>query len=59
VGVETVSSPQKGGNWEDRKYLGKLRKSFVGLLTNAILFSRIPQEKVFQQPRLSPTIEKY
>jgi hypothetical protein len=46
VGVEKASPPQKGGNWDDRKCLGKLKKSFVGL-PNAILFSRIPQEKIF------------
>jgi hypothetical protein len=35
----------------DRKCLGKLQKSFIGH-PDAILFSRISREGVFQQPRL-------
>jgi len=53
-GVEKVRFPQNIENLEDRKYLGKSRTSFVEH-PDAILFSRISHEGVFQQPRdLSP-----
>jgi hypothetical protein len=52
---------KKGGNWEDRKCLGKMRRSFVGPLINAISFSRIPEEKVFNShafPQLSISTDR-
>jgi hypothetical protein len=42
---------QNSRNLGDRKCLGKLRKSFVGL-PDAILSLRILRERVFQHPRL-------
>src|SRR5207247_961171 len=51
VGVEKVHFPQNSENLGDRKCLGKSRKSFVGH-PDAILFLRISQKGVFQQPRL-------
>jgi len=48
VGAEKIHLPQNSQNLGDRKCLGKLRKSFVGL-PDAILFLRILQERVFQQ----------
>src|SRR5208282_5387533 len=50
----SVSAPNKQ-NLGDRKCLGDLRKSLVGL-PDAISFLRISREGVFQQPRLSTTI---
>jgi hypothetical protein len=41
------SIPQNGKKMVDRKYLGKLRKSFVGH-ADAMLFLRISREGVFQ-----------
>jgi hypothetical protein len=52
--VEKVHFPQNSQILGDRKYLGKLRKSFVGL-PDAILFLRISRERVFQHPRLFTT----
>jgi len=49
VGVERVYFPQNNEKLGDRKCLGKSRKSFVGH-PNAILFWRISQLGVFQQP---------
>jgi hypothetical protein len=48
-GVEKVHFPPNSGNLGDRKYLGKLRKSFVGH-PDAILFLRISRERVFSTP---------
>src|SRR2546430_16283232 len=50
VGVEKVHFPQNSENLGDRKCLGKSRKSFVGH-PDAILFLRISQKGVFQQPQ--------
>jgi hypothetical protein len=57
VGVEKVHFSQNNEDLGDRKCLGKPRESFV-VHPNAILFSRILQEGIFQQPRLfSSTIQ--
>jgi hypothetical protein len=50
VGVEKVHFSQNNEDLGNRKCLGKPRKSFVGH-PNAILFSRISREGVFQQPQ--------
>src|SRR5208282_4000089 len=50
----SVSAPNKQ-NLGDRKCLGDLRKSLVGL-PDAISFLRISREGVFQQPRLVATV---
>jgi hypothetical protein len=57
VAVEKLHFPQNSQNLGDRKCLRKSRKSFVGR-PRAILFSRISQEGVFQQPRLITTVEE-
>jgi|SRR5436190_18496950 len=57
VGVEKVHFPQNSENLGDRKCLGKSRKSFVGH-PDAILFLRISQKGVFQQPqKMSSVVE--
>jgi hypothetical protein len=50
VAVEKLHFPQNSQKLGDRKYLGKPRTSFVGR-PDAILFLRISQEEVFQQPQ--------
>ena len=55
VGVEKVHFSQNNEELGDRKCLGKSRESFV-VHPNAILFSRILREGVFQQPRLFTTV---
>jgi hypothetical protein len=50
VGVEKVHFSQNNEDLGDRKCLGKPRESFV-VHPNAILFSRILREGVFQQPQ--------
>ena len=50
MGVEKVHFPQNSQDLGDRKCLGKLRKSFVGL-SDAILFLRLSRERVFQHPQ--------
>jgi hypothetical protein len=57
VGVEKVHFYQNNEDLGNRKCLGKPRKSFVGH-PNAILFSRISREGVFQQPQaITPTTQ--
>jgi hypothetical protein len=46
-----ASQDSIGANVGDRKCLGKLRTSLVGLL-NAKVFRRVSGERVFQQPRV-------
>jgi hypothetical protein len=55
VAVEKLHFRQNSENLEDRKCLGKPRTSFVGH-PDAILFSRISRERVFQQPRDITTV---
>jgi len=50
VAVEKVHFSQNNEDLGDRKCLGKPRESFV-VHPNAILFSRILREGVFQQPQ--------
>jgi hypothetical protein len=58
VGVEKVHFPQNSQNLGDRKCLGKLRKSFVGL-PDAILFLRILRERVFQHPQAITRFDRW
>jgi hypothetical protein len=55
VAVEKVPFSRKSENLGDRKCLGKLRKSFVGL-PSAKFFQPFSGEGVFQQPRLFSTV---
>jgi hypothetical protein len=55
VAVEKLHFPQNSRNLGDRKCLRKTRTAFVGH-RDAILFSRISREGVFQQPRDFSTI---
>src|ERR1019366_1167045 len=60
MAVEKLHFRQNSEKLGDRKCLGKPRKSFVGH-PDAILFSRISREGVFQHPRLftSTTLFRY
>jgi hypothetical protein len=55
VGVEKVLFSGNSEDLENRKCLGKLRRSFVGL-PNAKFCRPFSDEGVFQQPRLIGTI---
>jgi hypothetical protein len=55
MAVEKLHFRQNSEKLGDRKCLGKPRKSFVGH-PDAILFSRISREGVFQHPQASLTM---
>ena len=57
MAVEKVRFSENSGNLGDRKCLGKLRKSFVGL-PNVKFFRPFSGEGVFQQPQAISLIDR-
>jgi hypothetical protein len=57
VAVEKVAFLEKLSKFGDRKCPGDPRESFIGH-PDAILFSRLSREGVFQQPRLISTVSQ-